>query len=215
MGFGAVAWAGAGAGAGADGAEPVEPGSELGIIVCQAVQGSLELDGAPQPELIEMIRGPGPLQVGQCRRAFPPVIQHVRQVDPSLGKVRVDPERPPQPVKGGPVAAEPVGHIPEAGQRFHTFRFGSLGQIEKPIPGSEQPAPEQCPSRLEHELVILLKAQLEQPLKPLQRALAVSQRQQGFPHAGQRVLVVRIQGERLLEGAPGPPEFLPGQMGVA
>ena len=76
------------------------------------------------------------------------------------------------------------------------------------------PLPEQRAADLQHELVIVLKAELQDPLEGPHGTGAVAQLQQGLAQAGQAVLVVGIERQRVLEAPPRPGVLLPGQMGV-
>ena len=80
-------------------AQPGEPRLQLGILVGQAVDRLLELDVAPDAQLVEMILGLGPLEMVQRRLGLAPVVEQVGQVDPRFGEARLQLQRPAQPVE--------------------------------------------------------------------------------------------------------------------
>ena len=77
-----------------------------------------------------------------------------------------------------------------------------------------QPFAEQRPADLEHQLVIVLEAELEDPLEGPHGAGPVAQLEQGLAQPGQAVLVIGIERQGVLEAPPGPGVFLPGQVGI-
>ena len=62
--------------------------------------------------------------------------------------------------------------------------------------------------------MIVLKAELEDPLEGPHRPVAVAQLEQGLADAGEPVLVIRVQAQGILEAPPRPGVFLPGEVGV-
>src|SRR5215212_3441378 len=87
-------------------------------------------------------------------------------------------------------------------------------QIEEPVCRTDQPFPEERAANLEHQLVVVLKAELKDALDRAHRSRPVSQLEQGLPQPGESVLMVGIKSESLLEAPPGPGEFLTCQVGV-
>ena len=92
--------------------------------------------------------------------------------------------------------------------------MGGGGQIEEAVRRGDQAFAEQRPAHLQHELVVVLEAELEDPLERLHGPFAVAQLEQGLAEPGEAVLVVGIEAQGLLEAPPRPGEFLPGEMGV-
>ena len=87
-------------------------------------------------------------------------------------------------------------------------------EIEESVRWSHQPFAEERPADLEHQLVIVLKSELQDPLDGSHGPRTVSQLEQRLAQSGQSVLVIGIERERLLEAAPRPGVFLPSELGV-
>ena len=68
----------------------------------------------------------------------------------------------------------------------------------------DQPLAEERAADLEHQLVIVAEAELEDPLEGADRPLAVAQLEAGLSDAGEAVLVVGVERQRVVEAAPGP-----------
>src|SRR5688572_29008097 len=92
--------------------------------------------------------------------------------------------------------------------------MGSGGQIEEPVSRRYQPLTEQRSADLEHQLMVVLEAELQDPLDGSHGAVTISQFVQGLAQAGQAILVIRVQGQGLLEAAPGPRELFPSEVRV-
>jgi hypothetical protein len=88
------------------------------------------------------------------------------------------------------------------------------GEVEEAVCRGDQPFAEQRPAHLQHELVVVLKAELDDALEDPHGAFAVTQLEQRLADARETVLVVGIDAEGRLEAPPRPGEFFPGQMGV-
>ena len=63
--------------------------------------------------------------------------------------------------------------------------------------------------------MVVPEAQGEDAVEAGEGARPVSELEQHFPQSRQGILVVGIEGDRLLEGAPGPGELVSGEPGVA
>ena len=103
-------------------AEAAVPRRQLEVIVGQPVDRLLELDAAPDPELVVVIVGFGALEMVQRRLGLAPVVEHVGEVDARLGVLRLQLERPPDPEERAGIVAEPVRRVAEACRRLGATR---------------------------------------------------------------------------------------------
>ena len=87
-------------------------------------------------------------------------------------------------------------------------------QLEVAVGVRDHPLPEEGAPDLEHQLVIVLQPELEDPLERGQGAFALAQLEQRLAEPGQGVLVVGLQREGRLERAARPGEFLARQLRV-
>ncbi len=80
--------------------------------------------------------------------------------------------------------------------------------------GTDQAFAEERAADLQHELVIVLKSELEDALERACGAGAIAELEQRLAQAGEAVFVIRIEAECLIEAAPGPGVLLAGEVGV-
>ena len=108
-----------------------------------------------------------------------------------------------------------MGCVAQTRRRIGRFGVCRDGQIEEPVRGGHQSLAKQCPADLKHQLVIVLEAQLENSLHRPHGAGPVAQLEQGLSQAGEPVLVIRIERQRLIEAAARPGVLLPREVGVS
>ena len=168
----------------------------------------------PDAELVEVILGLGALELMERRLGLAAVVEQVGEIDPRLAVRRVELERSAEPVERPGVVPQPVRGVAETGGRVGRVGMGGGRQIEEPVGGRDVPLAEQRATDLQHELVIVLEAELQNPLERPHGPRAVAQLQQRLAQAGQAVLVVGVEREGVLEAPPRPGVLLPGQMGV-
>ena len=156
-------------------AQTGEPWRQLGILIGQAIDGLLQLDVPPDAELVEVVLGLGALEVVERRLGLAAIVQQVGEVDARLAVRGIELERAPKPVERPRVVAEPVRGVAKAGGRVRRIRMGRRRQVEEPVRRRDVPFPEQRPANLEHQLVIVLEAELEDPLEGPHRARPVAE----------------------------------------
>src|SRR6476469_3607794 len=105
-------------------------------------------------------------------------------------------------------------------------RFGALGRLlhrdlEELLRHGEQLAPlaerrftEQRAADLEHQVEVVRVAKLQGATEAAQRRLLEPELEQRLPQSRQRVLVLRLEDQRLLEAAARPGELLAGESRV-
>src|SRR3954471_277937 len=87
-------------------------------------------------------------------------------------------------------------------------------QIEEAMCRSHQPFSEQRPPDLQHQLVIVLKTELENALHRTHGPGPIAQLQQSLTEPGQTVFMIRIERKRLFEAAARPSVLLTSEVGV-
>ena len=110
-----------------------------------------------------MIVGLGALEVVQRRLGLAPVVEHVGEVDPRLGVVRVELERPPDPEERAGIVAEPVRGVAEAGRRLGRVAVRGDGELEVAVGLRQQPLAEAGAAELQHELEIVAEPERHDP----------------------------------------------------
>ena len=88
------------------------------------------------------------------------------------------------------------------------------GEIEEPVGGGDQPLAEQRAADLEHQLVIVLKAELQDALDGPHGTGPVAQLEQSLAQAGEAIFVIGIEGQCVLKAAARPRILLPGEVRV-
>jgi hypothetical protein len=144
---------------------------------------------------------------------LPPVVEQVGQVDAGLAMRGVELEGAAQPVEGAALVGEAVGGVAHARRRFGRVGVRRDGDLEEPAGLLQDALAEQRPADLEHQVVIVPEAEREDPLEAGHRAGAVSELEQGLAQSGEGVLVVGIEGQRLVERPPGPGVLFAGEAG--
>jgi len=195
-------------------ADPLVPGPERPVVVRQPIEGLLQLDRPEQPQLVEMLLRIGPFEVDQGRGALAPIVEEIGEVDPRLGEGGVDRQGPPEPEDRRSLAAQPMRDVSHAGRRLLAFRLRTRRQLEESVGMGEEPLAEQRPTDLEHQVVVLLKSELEGPVESFDRPLLVADSRQRLTEPGESVLMVWLQHQGPGEGRPSPEEILPGQVGA-
>src|SRR4051794_36654609 len=106
-------------------------------------------------------------------------------------------------------------------------RFGALGSLldrhleellrhgEQLTALAERRLTEQGASNLEHQVEVVGVAQLQGATKAAQRCFLEPELEQRLSQASQRVFVLGLEDERLLEAPACPGEFLPGQSRIS
>ena len=153
--------------------EPLEPGLQLGIRVAQTIDRLLELDVTPDSELVVVLVRAGLFEMVERRLGFTPVVQHVGQINPGLRKFRLELERPAQPEERAAVASQPVISIAEAGGSVRRLLMRRHRELEESLRWPDQRFAEERPPDLQHQLVILLESQQDDPLEGPQRTPAL------------------------------------------
>src|SRR3954465_14000029 len=102
------------------------------------------------------------------------IIEQIGKVDPGLAVGGVDLEGSAKPIERAGIVAESVRRVAEAGGGVGGLGGGSRSQIEEPVRRRDEPFAEQCPADLEHQLMIVLEAELQDPLAGPHRARAVA-----------------------------------------
>ena len=119
-----------------------------------------------------------------------------------------------QPVERARVVAEPVRGVAETGGGVGRVGVGGGGQVEEAVRRTDQPFAEECAADLEHELVIVLKAELEDALERAGGTGTIAQLEQRLAQTGETILVIGIETEGLIEAPPRPGVLLAGEVGV-
>ena len=191
-----------------------EPRLQLGVIVAQAVDRLSQLDGTPDPELVEVIVGLGPLEVVQRGLRLAAVVQHVGQVDPRLGEGRLQLQRAAQVEERSGVVPQAVTRVAQAGGGVGRLRLGRRRKIEEPLRRAYQALAEERAPDLQHQFVVFLEPEQHDPLEGAQRPAPLPQFEQHFAQSRQPVLVIGIERQRPFEAPAGPGVFLPREVGV-
>jgi hypothetical protein len=92
--------------------------------------------------------------------------------------------------------------------------MGRGSEIEEAVRRRDLALAEERPAHLQHQLVVVFKAELENPLERAHGAGSVAQLEQRLAQAGQAVFMVRIQTQGVLEAPPSPGVLFPGQVGI-
>ena len=153
---------------------------ETRIVVGQAEEGLLELDGPKQAEFVAVLFRVGPLEVNQGGGRFAPIVEQVGEVDPRLGEGRVDRERPTEPKHRRPFPAQAVRDIAHARGGLFALGLGVGSQLEEPMGVDEEPLAEQRPADLEHQVVIFLEPEFNHSLEGPDRRGLVADPKQGL-----------------------------------
>ena len=144
-----------------------------------------------------------------------PVVEQVGQVDPGLAVRGVELERAREPVERAGVVPHPVRRVAQAGRGVGRVGVRRRGQIEEPVRRRDVPLAEQGAAHLQHQLVIVLEAELEDALEGAHGSRSVAQLEQGLAQAREPVLVIGVERQGLLEAPPGPGVLLPGQVRIS
>src|SRR6185437_9890491 len=193
----------------------VFPRLQLGIAVRQLEDRFLELDEAPDPELVPVVVRIGLVQMVQRSFVVATIVQNVGEIDPRLDMIGVQTQRGAKRDYRRLVLAQPVLGIADARHGFGIFRRVLNRYLEK-FPGILDHAfPEQGAADLKHQIEIVGVAKLERSSEAVQRGVPLAELEQGFTNARKSILVVGIQDERLLKGAAGPRVFLTGVVRVS
>jgi len=120
------------------------------------------------------------------------IIEQVGQIDPGFAVAGIDLEGTPEPVQRARIIAQSVRGVSQAGGGVRRFRMSCGGKVEESVGRSNQSLPEQRPADLQHQLVIVLKAELEDPLHGAHCPGPIPQLQESFSQAGETILVIGI-----------------------
>src|SRR5215831_5210411 len=89
-----------------------------------------------------------------------------------------------------------------------------LGCTEKLRPVAERALAEQRAPNLQHQIDVVGVAELQRAAEAAHRRIVLPELQQGFAKAGQAVLVLRLEDQRLLERTAGPSILLARELRV-
>src|SRR5687767_10342530 len=78
------------------------------------------------------------------------------------------------------------------------------GQIEEPLRWRDEALAEERAAHLEHQVVVVLKPELQDALECPEGSGALAQLEERLPHAREAVFMIGIERERRLEPAPRP-----------
>jgi hypothetical protein len=113
------------------------------------------------------------------------------------------------------VVAQPVQRVAHARHRLGVVGRLLHGDLEVALGLLDQPLAEEGAADLEHELDVVLVAQLEVRGRCAQRRVVLAELQQHLAEPGERVLVLGVEHERLVEAAAGPGVLLAREARVA
>jgi hypothetical protein len=162
-----------------------------------------------------VVGGLGAVEVVERRLVLAAVVEDVAEVDARLDVVVVELQRAAQRRDRRVVVPEPVLRVADEGDRLGTLRGLLDGDVEEALGLLDQPLAEEGAADLQHEIDVVLVAELEHPAKAAQRGLLLPELQERLAESRERVLVLPIQDERLLEGAPRPRELVARQARVS
>ncbi len=129
-----------------------------------------------------------------------------------MGLVQV--ERASQPVQRGVFIPQPVRRVAQTRGSLGGRGVELHGDLEEP-PGVPQHAlPKERAPDLQHEIVILTKAEGQHPVETLQRLAALAELEERFPQPRESFLVIRVECECPLESLPGPGVLLYGELRI-
>jgi hypothetical protein len=179
------------------------PRREPRVALAHAAQRLHELDGTPDPELVPVVLGRGALEVGERPGVVVGVVEQVAEVDARLDVVRVDGERALERLGGALVVAQPVQRVAHARHRLGVVGRLPHGGVEVALGLLDLPLAEERAPHLEHQLDVVLVAQLEGALERAERLVVLAELHQHLAEPGEGVLVLGVEGERVVEGAGG------------
>src|SRR6185437_1453457 len=149
----------------------------------------------------------GALELRQRSLVIAAVVQNVGEIDARFGVVVVQLQRALERRDRALVVAAPMPNVTQARRRLgHLAGFACFG---------DHVLAEQRAADLQHEIDVVGVAELENVAEAPERLLARAELEQRFAEAGDRVLVVRVENERLVEALPGPSELIASQLCVA
>jgi len=184
--------------------EPFVPRSQACVPLLHLPERPLELEDPPHRDRIPMLHWRDSLELPQCTLPVPAVVEEMTSIDPRVVQIGIEPERPanlsaraefiPQPMQAVSHRGGGLGVVREArgSPREDVARLGvHLLSVE-------------CPTHGEHELDIVDVAHPLDLVEELQSPIALTEAKKRLAEADHRVLVTRVQHERLLEGGPSP-----------
>jgi hypothetical protein len=169
--------------------------------VTEAEDLLLQLDEAVHPELVPVVLGGRAVEVVERRLEVAAVVEQVPEVDARLDVVGVELQGTAQRGGGAVVVAQPVQGVADAGHRLGVLGLLARGHLEELARLLDQPLAEEGAADLEHELDVVLVAQLEGAAEGGERLVAATELEQHLAEPGQRVLVLVVHGEGVGEGA--------------
>ena len=103
---------------------------------------------------------------------------------------------------------------------MHDDRLGVVGRmlhgdVEEIARLLDHPFAKQRAADLHHEIEIVRVAELQRAAEAGHRGVALTELEQRLADSGERVLVIGVEDQRLLEGAASPREILAGMVRVA
>src|SRR5690606_16668292 len=195
--------------------QPGLPRDQLRIAGLQTVQRALQFDEPPERDRIPVLRRRHALQLLEGALPIATVIEEMPQVDPGLVVVRVELQRAAQIAASRHFVPEPVERVSERGHGLGAVRAEIHGLGEDVARVREHPLPVERAPHGEEQVQVLVATVAARLLEEVERVLPPANAEHDLPEADQRILVLRIEDQRLLECLLGPDEFLPGEAGVA
>ena len=184
--------------------EALIPRLEILVLVLDAIDRLPEFHEPPDAQLVPMVVGRGLVEVVERGLVFTAVVENVAEIDAGLGVVAVELECAAQRRDRALVVAEPVLRVADA--RHGLGRVGRLlhRDVEEFTRVVHHPVAKERPPALQHQLDVVVVPQLEDATKALERGGLLAEPQQRLAEAGQRVLVIGVEHQRLLEAAARP-----------
>src|SRR5690606_9309667 len=166
-------------------------------------------------ELIPVILGGRTLQVIESRFVIPAIVENVRQVDAGFRIGIVVPQRLPEQANGGLLVAVSVACIAEQRQCFRVLRrFANCG-VKKLRRLRYEPFTEKSTANLKNEVDVVFVAKRKYAPEVAQGFVSLAESEKRFTVAGQRVFVLGIENQGLLENESGPGVLFPCQPRIA
>ena len=160
--------------------EAIDPWAHVRIVGIESVHRFLQSDVAPEGKLLHVILGTRTIEVLERAVEIATVVQHIAEVDLSLGVVGVQLQRAPEPPHCGRVITQPMCGIPQAGRGFGRVRMCHQHKLEEIPRVIEHPLAEKGPPHLLHQVMVLAKPQGQDRVEALQGPVGLPDLQQNL-----------------------------------
>src|SRR5256885_6220954 len=160
------------------------PRTQLAVPVPKLVDGLLELDEAPDSELIPVVLGRGEVELIERGLVLAAVVENVREIDARLGVLLVELQRAAQVHERRLVVAESVVHVAQARRRLGQVLLLARGDFEELARLLHHLFAEQRAPDLQHEIEIVLVPEIENLPERLERFVAHSELEKRLAESG-------------------------------